>query len=86
MTSIGRALMITLRHSEPIPTRCSTIEHRWAYIDQRQITSQVDESTWENIMTRHAPDPVTRDVQLRDVIESDLPIFFEHQDFTDVEK
>jgi len=30
-------------------------------------------------MTRHAPDPVTKSVQLRDVIESDLPIFFEYQ-------
>lgn len=30
-------------------------------------------------MTRHAPDPVTGGIQLRDVIESDLPIFFEHQ-------
>jgi RimJ/RimL family protein N-acetyltransferase len=34
---------------------------------------------WENSMTRHAPDPVTKSVQLRDVIESDLPILFEHQ-------
>jgi RimJ/RimL family protein N-acetyltransferase len=30
-------------------------------------------------MTRYAPDPVTKSVQLRDVIESDLPIFFEYQ-------
>ena len=30
-------------------------------------------------MTRHAPDPVTKSVQLRDVIESDLPILFEQQ-------
>ncbi len=30
-------------------------------------------------MTRHASDPVLKSVQLRDVIESDLPIFFEHQ-------
>ena len=30
-------------------------------------------------MTTHAPGPVTKSVQLRDVIESDLPILFEHQ-------
>ena len=30
-------------------------------------------------MTRHTPDPITKSVQLRDVIESDLPIFFEYQ-------
>lgn len=30
-------------------------------------------------MSKHAPDPVTKSVQLRDVIESDLPILFEHQ-------
>jgi RimJ/RimL family protein N-acetyltransferase len=30
-------------------------------------------------MTRHTSDPVTNDILLRDVIESDLPIFFEHQ-------
>lgn len=30
-------------------------------------------------MTRHAPDTVTKSVQLRDVIESDLPLLFEHQ-------
>jgi RimJ/RimL family protein N-acetyltransferase len=30
-------------------------------------------------MTRNAPDPITNSVQLRDVIESDLPIFFDHQ-------
>ena len=30
-------------------------------------------------MTRHASDPTTSNFQLRDVIESDLPIFFEQQ-------
>ena len=30
-------------------------------------------------MTRHAPDPITKSVLLRDVIESDLPILFEQQ-------
>ena len=30
-------------------------------------------------MARHAPNPTTSIVQLRDVIESDLPIFFEQQ-------
>ena len=30
-------------------------------------------------MTRHTPDSVTKSVQLWDVIESDLPILFEHQ-------
>jgi len=30
-------------------------------------------------MTRHAPEPITQSVQLRDVIESDLPILFEQQ-------
>jgi RimJ/RimL family protein N-acetyltransferase len=39
----------------------------------------VASSTWENSMTRHAPEPVNRGIQLRDVIASDLPILFEHQ-------
>jgi hypothetical protein len=30
-------------------------------------------------MTRHTPDPENRGVQLRDVVGSDLPIFFEQQ-------
>ena len=30
-------------------------------------------------MTRHTPGPVTGGTRLRDVIESDLPILFEHQ-------
>jgi RimJ/RimL family protein N-acetyltransferase len=30
-------------------------------------------------MTRYEPDPITKSVQLWDVIESDLPIFFEYQ-------
>jgi len=30
-------------------------------------------------MTRHAPDAKTQSVQLRDVVESDLPILFEQQ-------
>lgn len=30
-------------------------------------------------MTRNAPDPVTKSIQLRDVLKSDLPILFEHQ-------
>jgi len=34
-------------------------------------------------MTRHAPDPMTKSVQLRDVMASDLPILFEHQLDTD---
>src|SRR5436309_8753677 len=31
------------------------------------------------MMIRHTSDPENKDVQLRDVIESDLPIFFEYQ-------
>ena len=30
-------------------------------------------------MARRAPGPLTGDVQLRDVADGDLPIFFEHQ-------
>jgi RimJ/RimL family protein N-acetyltransferase len=43
------------------------------------LARQAATSTWENCMTRHISNPETKDVQLRDVIESDLPIFFNNQ-------
>src|SRR3954464_4640581 len=33
----------------------------------------------EDHVARRASSPLTRDVQLRDIREADLPIFFEHQ-------
>jgi RimJ/RimL family protein N-acetyltransferase len=43
------------------------------------LARQAATSTWENCMTRHISNPETKDVQLRDVVESDLSIFFEQQ-------
>src|SRR5712692_7641083 len=56
-----------------------TIEHAWNMPTGGGIQVRRLNQKGKNDMDRRTPGPLTGEVLLRDVTESDLPIFFEHQ-------